>query len=402
MAPKTLAGLTCLLAITWLSGCEAAKSANPLSASVAGPIPGVAITAPKPLEPITGAQLIFQGQRLTLLIENASTSGQRALWLQVEMASDSEFKTVVHQADRVSPGAEGRTSYQLPEALGAGFTYYWRARAQDGANTGPYSAVASFSVVNPVVIEAPTPLEPSGNLTTTKPEFKAKNGQVSGTSGVIYRFEVSRTADPSTIVAVVTAAPGPNGTSTASLGDLGYDKTYYWRAYGTDQVHQSPYSGYMSFKTPPAPAVPTPSPSNPGVPLGNGGRTPNPPTGQRLPLPNMANVVQAVAAANPAALQNSCQDNGGSWQFMDKVVDTLRTYDSRWGYNGKRGNVNDPSKDVVDYNWGSQADQGTTDVYIIDIINGHCGATPSAGWNDVTEVTLNSGTIGRWISRGRF
>ena len=95
MAPKTLAGLTCLLAITWLSGCEAAKSANPLSASVAGPIPGVAITAPKPLEPITGAQLIFQGQRLTLLIENASTSGQRALWLQVEMASDSELPATV-------------------------------------------------------------------------------------------------------------------------------------------------------------------------------------------------------------------------------------------------------------------------------------------------------------------
>ena len=37
---------------------------------------------------------------------------------------------------------------------------------------------------------------------------------------------------------------------------------------------------------------------------------------------------------------------------MDQVVDTLRTYDTRWGYNGKRGNTNDPSKDVVAYHYG--------------------------------------------------
>ncbi len=87
---------------------------------------------------------------------------------------------------------------------------------------------------------------------------------------------------------------------------------------------------------------------------------------------------------------------------MDQVVDTLRTYDTRWGYNGKRGNSNDPSMDVVTYNYGSGADEGSTQVYIIDIIGGHCGAAPSPGWNDVTAATASSGTIGRWISRGRF
>ena len=116
----------------------------------------------------------------------------------------------------------------------------------------------------------------------------------------------------------------------------------------------------------------------------------------------MASVVQSVASANPGALRNSCQDQGGSWQFMDLVVDTLRTYDTRWGYNGKRGNASDPSHDVVAYNYGSGSDQGTTNVYIIDIIGGHCGSTPTAAWIDVTAVTANAGSIGRWISRGRF
>lgn len=395
-------GLIALLAMVGLAGCEAAKSANPLAPSVAGPIPGVAITAPKPLEPSTGAQLVAAGQLVTLLIENPSTTGARPLWLQLEMASDADFKQIIHSADRLNPGSDGRTSYKLPEPLAAA-TYYWRSRAQDGANTGPYSAVYQFSVVNPVVIEPPTPIEPAGNLTTNRPEFKAKNGNITNTSGVIYRFEISKSPDPGGTVAVLTTLPGSSGTSSATLGELPYETTFYWRAYATDQVRQSDYSAYVSFKTPaaPKPVAPPPSPTNPNVPLGPGGRAPDP-NGGRLPLPNMANVVQSVASNYASALRNSCQDSGGSWEFMDRVVDTLRTYDTRWGYNGKRGNAGDPSKDVADYHYSGGADANSTDVYIIDLINGHCGSSPSAGWNDVTDVTVNSGTIGRWISRGRF
>lgn len=401
MAASRLKGLTALLAIICVPGCETSKSANPLTASVAGPIPGVNITAPKALEPIAGSQVVADGTRVTLLIENAGSSGQRSLWLELDMATDGEFKQMVFQANRVELGPDGRTTFQLPSQLAAGNTYYWRVRAQDGANTGPYSEASSFQVVDPVVLGAPTPLEPNGNITTTQPVFKMKNGTISGTTGVIYRLEISRSADPGSIVAVVTTTPDGSGTTSASIGDLGYGQTLYWRAYATDQVHQSPFSSYLSFKTPSAPSAP--SPTNPSVPLGPGTRTPNPSPGQRLPLPSYgASVVRQVATAYPAALRNSCQDHGGSWEFMDRVVDTLRTYDTRWGYNGKRGNANDPSQDVVDYNWGAQADQGTTEVYIIDVIAGHCGSAPSPTWSDVTDITYNSGTTGRWISRGRF
>ncbi len=66
-----------------------------------------------------------------------------------------------------------------------------------------------------------------------------------------------------------------------------------------------------------------------------------------------------MAAARPDLLRNSCQEHGGSWAFMDAVVDTLRTYDTRWGYNWKRGNVGDPSMDVIDYHWGAGRDEGS-------------------------------------------
>lgn len=394
-------GLSAFVAIVCLVGCEAAKSANPTAPSVAGPIPGVNITAPLPLEPSAGSTLTFTGEPLTLLIENAGSSGARTLWLQLEVSTDVAFQQIVHQADQIALGPDGRTSYRLPAPLGAGYTYYWRSRAVDGANNGPYSSVASFAVVPPVVVNAPVATAPSGNLNTNKPEFKVTNGAISGTSGVGYRFEVSRSADFNQIVAVVTVPVNGSGSTTMSLGELPYKTTYYWRVKASDGAKESNYSNTLQFTTadPPAPPPPADGGGTPlGVPTGPGGRAE--PGG---PVPSYgAGVVHAVARANPGALANSCQEHGGSWQFMDMVVDTLRTYDTRWGYNGKRGDANNPSLDAIAYNYGSGQDQGSTQVYIIDIVGGHCGPTPSAGWNDVTAVTYNSGTIGRWISRGRF
>ena len=142
--------ITAFVAIICLAGCEAAKSSNPTAPSVAGPIPGVNITAPRPLEPYAGSTLTFSNEPPTLLIENAGTSGNRALFLQIEVGADATFQQLVHQADQIALGANGRTTYRLPAPLGAGYTYYWRIRAGDGADIGPYSAVSSFTVVPPV------------------------------------------------------------------------------------------------------------------------------------------------------------------------------------------------------------------------------------------------------------
>ncbi|MEO7133377.1 MAG: hypothetical protein ABI024_04075 [Vicinamibacterales bacterium] len=367
---------------------------------MAGPIPGVNITAPRPLEPFAGSTITFNGEAQTLLIENAGSSGPRSLWLQLEVGTDAGFRQIVHQADQIALGGNGRTSYRLPAPLGAGYTYYWRTRAADGANTGPYSDVASFAVIPPVVVNSPVAAAPSGSINTNKPEFKVTNGAISGTSGVGYRFEVSKSADFGQTIAVVTVPVNSSGSTTMTMGELPYKSIFYWRVRASDGAVESNYSNTLQFTTPDPPAAPPDGGGGVpgGVPKGPGGRAT--PGG---PLPSYgAGVVQAVARANPAALANSCQEHGGSWQFMDQVVDTLRTYDTRWGYNGKRGNANDPSLDVITYNYGGGADQGSTEVYIVDIIGGHCGANPSAGWNDVTAVTINSGTIGRWISRGRF
>ena len=47
-----------VLTAVFSAACETGKSANPLSPDVAGPIPGVEITAPLTLEPIGGQQIV--------------------------------------------------------------------------------------------------------------------------------------------------------------------------------------------------------------------------------------------------------------------------------------------------------------------------------------------------------
>ena len=82
-----------LAALVPLAACESTKSANPLSPTVAGPIPGVNITAPKPLEPGNGWELKPTSSRVTLLLENASSNGVRPLSYVVEVATDAGFRS---------------------------------------------------------------------------------------------------------------------------------------------------------------------------------------------------------------------------------------------------------------------------------------------------------------------
>jgi hypothetical protein len=122
-------------------------------------------------------------------------------------------------------------------------------------------------------------------------------------------------------------------------------------------------------------------------PPGSSPRTPNPPPGQQLPLPNREAVAQEIARAYPADLRNSCiTQPGGNNTWLFRLVQRLRQEDSRWGLNWKRGRVNDLSQDIVTYNWGSEPDEGTRQIYVIDVIVGHCGSNPGAFWLNQTGV----------------
>ena len=186
--------------------------------------------------------------------------------------------------------------------------------------------------------------------------------------------------------------------------DLEFDTLYYWRVRSRVNTEFGPWSNYAEFRSPARPVF-VPGPSTPGGPAQcSAPLSPMEPGQTRKARPNDSNIVRGVANAYPGALAGSCQEHGGSWEFMDRTIDALRAKDGRYGYNCKRGNCNDPSLDVASYFWGNHDQfEGSSQVYIFDLIGGHCGPNPTVTWGDVTDITISSGTIGRttYPRRGR-
>jgi hypothetical protein len=391
-----------------LSACEAEKSKNPLSPNVAGPIAGVSLSAPQPSTPINGAEVVT-GAALRLTFNNSSSNGVRPFWYIVELASDAEFKTKLYNNPKVAPASGAQTSVVVEASLTAEKTYYWRVKADDGANESLYSGTAKFDLIVPIVIGTPVPVSPVGGqaVANNKPVLTVNNAAVQGRTGrVDYWFEIGLDQAFGRIIVQQPVERSSGTTTSAQMPELPHGTLLYWRVVGLgrDYTVAGNWSATQSFRTPaapPAPPAPAPTPSPGPTPAPPpGGRTPDPAPGQQLPNPSYgAAVVQQVAAQYPNALRNSCQDQGGTWEFLDRVVDALRQHDSRWGYNGKRGNQNDPSHDVIAYHWGRGADQNSPNVYAFDIIGGHCGPNPNAMWLDITDP---NGSGSAWTGRGRF
>jgi hypothetical protein len=126
-------------------------------------------------------------------------------------------------------------------------------------------------------------------------------------------------------------------------------------------------------------------------------RAPDPPAGQRLPKPDVAGFVADLINSRPDLVARSCQDQGGTWELLDFIVDELRSKrDLRWGYNGRRGDINFVARDEIAYHAGAGASENSRETYAWDILGGHCGPNPIPVWIDMSDL----GTI--WLTRGRF
>ena len=254
------------VAVTALAfpGCEASKSSNPTSPSVAGPIAGVNISTPAPVSPGKGSSIPAKDQPVTLVVQNASTSGQRPITYRFEVAVDSEFANKVATREGIDPGGDGKTSYRLPDALAPDRTYFWRAKAVDGANESAFSEAVNFAVVTLAEIQSPVPLAPIGGATTSSrnPEFRVRNSVRSGPTGSVnYTFEIAEDQAFGAMVAIVTVAETASDTKFTIAQTLKASTKHYWRVRGFDRNAASPWSLTQSFVTPAPVAAPSPSPS---------------------------------------------------------------------------------------------------------------------------------------------
>lgn len=257
---NTAAALPAALLLSLL-GCEAQKSSSPLSPSVAGPIPGVEITSPKLLEPAQGLKYKESQQPIKLLIENASSNGVRPVTYMFEVATDTEFTTKVYARSGVPAGEGGRTSVQI-DRLDLGRAYYWRARADDGANSSLY-ATAVFEVLPKPFLAAPGLLSPvnGDRVGGRRPVLTVSNADRNAAVGELdYEFQVATDQSFAALAAAGVVDEAPGQTSFATPIDLPTDRLHYWRVRASDRDTTGPWGAAQSFRTPLAIVTPAPGP----------------------------------------------------------------------------------------------------------------------------------------------
>jgi len=266
---KRLAVAASFCSMAALAACSAQKSSNPLSPTVAGPLPGVKITTPNPVSP-ANTRLTVDEQPVTLVFDNASSNGPRPLSYTIEVATDANFATKVFSRSSVAPGS-GRTSLRLPDKLAPERSYFWRARAEDGANSSDYSAAASFEVYTPKIIREPVPHAPINNVTvdSLRPTFVIGNAFHSGPLGAIsYVIEVALDYGFSQTFTIGPIPEGPGQTTVQAPQNGAYGTYYFWRVRAQDGTTVGPWSAPQAFSTPAKPAPPPPPPGGGG---GGGG-----------------------------------------------------------------------------------------------------------------------------------
>jgi hypothetical protein len=255
-----------------LIACGVEKSKSPLSPSVAGPIAGVEITAPRLLQPGDGTKVKATQQPITLMVENSSSNGVRPVTYSFEVAADPAFENKVYARSGVQPG-DGHTTLTVG-ALDSGRQYSWRVRAEDGANASGYST-AGFEVLPKPQLDPPPQVSPLNNELTgsRRPALvvgaSARNAAI---GNLTYEFQIAGDPAFASLVAIGISVESGDRTAWVPGGDLNGSTTYFWRARAIDTDLTSGWSGTQSFLTSSAPSPspgPAPGPA-PGGPCNSG------------------------------------------------------------------------------------------------------------------------------------
>ena len=321
--------IVCGLSLLALGGCQTSKSSTPTAPTVAGPIPGVNISAPAMLEPVQGFKFRENEQPIRLVIQNAVTNGVRPLTYTFEVSSDTNFNSKVFSRASVAPG-DGRTSVQL-DRLEIGRAYYWRAWAEDGANTGAIST-AGFEIYPKPAVTPPGPLAPINNeqIATTTPSIRVNNATFVGPVGPLaYEFQIATDQAFAKLVAAGVVSGG-SGQTTFTSSPLAHGMTMFWRSRASDGETTSAWSATQTFRTP-APPTPTPPPTPAPAPPGGG---------PSCALGNGPAIVNCIAAKYAAYRRpvGSLGERQNNMIFLrNRIIEAGICSGLVYGYNLKRG-----------------------------------------------------------------
>jgi hypothetical protein len=332
IARKTLTALS-LASLVFAAGCSDViqKSANPLSPTIAGPLDGVTFTAPVSVTPAQNAQIKYVDQPVSFAFDSATSSSPRPFTMHLQVASDYGFANIkFDRAGFEKPENSARISFRLTDRLPKG-VYFWRVRAEDGANNSDWSAPAAFEALDQVIIGIPTTRSPINNerVASRTPTLTVGNSAASGPHRAVqYQFQGSTNASFTGVVADVTVGEGSGSTAYVVPTSLSYDTTYYWRARASDGEVTSDWTPTAVFRTPVTPTTPPPGGGGGGPVASCAGANSGP------------TIVACIAGRYPERLVAgvSLSTRQANMSFLrDRIIEMGRCQGKDWAWNLKRG-----------------------------------------------------------------
>lgn len=316
------------------AGCERTKSSTPLSPSIAGPIAGVTITPPTPMQPAAGLKIKDTEQPITLEFGNADSNSPRPYTLSLQVAADTGFGSPVYAQVGIPPAESGVSRLLLPAKLQAGRTYYWRIKAEDGANESEWTEPIAFEVLQPIVIGIPNPVAPVGNVrvTTQTPELRVRNAVSSGPHLPLeYNFQVSTTPSFNSIMTNDWVPEGGAETAFTVPYSPAGDVALYWRVRAADdEGNAGGWSRTESYRTQVIAS---------GGGGGGGGGVPGTPG--NCASNNGPTIVKCIESKYPSYLAagvSSHQREANMAFLRDRIIEAGICGGLELGWNRKRGN----------------------------------------------------------------
>ena len=181
----------------------------------------------------------------TLTVANSIEPEREVVTYAFQIYSDAALTQLVAQTSGQAAGANGSTSWLVPQALTNNAKYYWRATATDPHGAQTQSAVASFSVnLGNSAPSAPAILAPSDGSTVTSNSvvLQVANSSDANNDVLTYNFELDKL---NSFNSPDKQGSGPiaagNGVTTFAVANLAEDTKYYWRAKANDGKADSPW-----------------------------------------------------------------------------------------------------------------------------------------------------------------
>lgn len=147
-----------------LDGANTGEFSSPVAFTIYTP---VVINAPSLVSPADGSTVATL--RPTLTVTNATRTGPAgAISYAFEASTDAAFAVGRFASVSVAEGS-AQTSYTLNTDLPASTRIFWRVRAYDSKNVGPFSSIRSF--MTPAAITTPAPPSAPGGGGNSRDEL---------------------------------------------------------------------------------------------------------------------------------------------------------------------------------------------------------------------------------------